>query len=593
MSPGGASVDAEVVASGTYSARLSRASADAAPAFVRQTLATVEPGRRYELSAATRCDSFGRELRIAIEWLKGDRLLATDEIRDQTFEAWQRKRVASTCPPEATRADVVLELVSAGTVWFDDVSLSALETVAEVTLDIRKPNPRGLIRQGVDAPSVTLRPKWAAAIPGARCALLISGPGEKREMPLAADAESMTVDMAGLPLGQYALRAEVRGPEGAVLASDDATVDIVPPDAHGVFFRDDHIAVVDGAPWFPIGLTSISPTDEEAAGLAQAGFNLLVTGTISQGTAEEMRAVLDRASVLGIRVIEWNNGWVYGGLTAEAREAAARKMAENAGDHPAFLGSACDEAIWNGIPLRDVESAYLLCRRLLPTRLFWQNQAPRNTIEDLARYCRAADVTGMDIYPVDMPDHSDMPNKTLSVVGDEVEKNIATVEGKKPVWAILQGFGWFVWSGDPATHKRAPNWAETRFMAYDAILRGAVGVIYWGASYEKRDAEIWTHLRRIAGELRDLTPALVARERLDVPVSAPDGGVTAIGRLVDGKAYIIAANESGAPRQATFTLPEGHGRFVRWGEEGPSPAIEGSALRDAFEAYGAHVYREE
>lgn len=593
VSPLGAALDLTMAASGQCAVRTTRESADSPPALVRQALNSVEPGRAYEFSAATRCDAFGREFRIAIEWWSGETLHSVAELRDQTFEAWQRKQVTSTCPPEATRAEVVLELASAGTVWFDDAALSPSEVLAEATLEPTIPNQRGLVRQGVDGDLAKLVYTWKSDVPGARCTLLTSGAAGDRETALEAQHAEVVLDLAGTPLGQTALRIEVRSPEDALLAAAEATVDLVAPDSHGVFFRDDHIAIVDGQPWFPIGVCSISPTDEGSDVLAEAGFNLLATGTISQGTPEEMRAVLDRASALGIRVIEWNNGWVHGGIPTEAREAALRKMADSAGDHPAFLGVMCDEAIWNGVPLRDVESGYRICRRLLPTRLFWQNQAPRNTIEDLARYCRAADVTGMDIYPVDMPDHSDLPNKTLSVVGDEVRKNIATVHDAKPVWAILQGFGWFAWSDDIATHKRAPDWAETRFMAYDAVLNGAVGIIYWGASYEKRDSEIWAHLRRIAGELRDLTPALVAEAKVTVPVGPEGTPVIAAGRLVDGKLFVLAVNESATEQTATLSLPEGHARLVRWHEDGAAPAIEGAALTDTFAGYGVHVYREE
>jgi hypothetical protein len=592
-SPAGATLDTGMAASGTCSIRTARESADSPPAFVRQAYNSVEPGRVYEFSAATRCDSFGREFRIAVEWWNGETLVSAAELRDQTFEAWQRKRVTATCPPEATRAEVVLELASTGTVWFDDVALSPSEVLAEASIEPTIPNPRGLVRKGVDGDLVKLVYTWTSAVPGATCTLITSGAAGDRVMPLEDRHGEAVVDLNGTPLGQTAVRIEVRTPEDALLAADEATVDLVAPDSHGVFFREDHIALVDGKPWFPIGVCTIQPTDEEAAGLAAVGFNMLATSTASQGTPEEMRALLDRAAQLGIYVLEWNNGWVHGGIASEAREAALRKMAENAGDHPAFLGLMCDEAIWNGVPLRDVMDGYRIMRRLMPTRLFWQNQAPRNTIEDLARYCRAADVTGMDIYPVDMPDHSDLPNKTLSVVGDEVRKNIATVYDAKPVWAILQGFGWFAWSEDAATHKRAPDWAETRFMAYDAILNGAVGIVYWGASYEKRDTEIWAHLRRIASELRDLTPALVAETKVAVPVVPEGTPVIAAGRVVDGKLFVLAVNESATERTATLTLPEGHTRLVRWHEDGPAPAIEGTTLTDTFAGYGVHVYCEE
>jgi hypothetical protein len=261
----------------------------------------------------------------------------------------------------------------------------------------------------------------------------------------------------------------------------------------------------------------------------------------------------------------------------------------------------CDEALWNGVSVSKVRNAYLAARAAMPTCAFWQNQAPRNHIADLARYVRWADVTGMDIYPVEGADHSDLPNKTLSVVGDEMDKQHrttlppepqadATVPGRKPVWAILQGFGWGVWEKDKAPPKRAPNWEETRFMAYDAILHGAVGIVYWGASYEAQDSAIWDALRRIARELADTTPALVSAERVAVTVEGAPG-VMAQGRRVDGKLWIIAVNEQAEAATARLRVAGPLGALTRFAESAELTVTAGG-LTDTFAPYGVHLYRE-
>ncbi|HOS92529.1 MAG TPA: hypothetical protein PLQ54_04400, partial [Armatimonadota bacterium] len=487
-------------------------------------------------------------------------------------------------------------LVSDGTVWFDDVCLSPRESVAEVTLDIERPNPRGLVRQGVDDAVVRAVCLAKTPIEGASASVTLSDRAgtvlERRGLAVQDEPSEVTFDMNQAAIGGYTVHAEITSADGQVLAAEAAHVDIVPADAPGVFLGAHGVAAANGTPWFPIGLTSISPLDDEAAGLAAAGFNLLVPGTFSQGTPEDAQRLLDRAEELGLYVMEWNNGWVYptGQVTAEAREQALGKLAENVGGHPAFLGLMCDEAIWNGVPLADVAHAYHTFRRLMPTKLFWQNQAPRNTIEDLARYCRFADVSGMDIYPVEGSSHSDLPNQTLSVVGDEVDKNRETVAGRKPIWAILQGFGWSVWEADPATHKRTPTWEETRFMAYDSVVHGAVGIIYWGASYEKRDSDIWTSLRRIAGELRDLAPALTATEWVDIAAASEDNAVRATGRRVGDRLFVIAVNESDTAVEARLSLPGGVTRLARVAEEGPALAARDATVTDAFEPWGVHVY---
>jgi hypothetical protein len=593
-SPDTATWDVHTAATGSHSATLTRQAGASQVAAWRQDGVPVEPGRRCELSAAVRCDVFGRDFGIAVEWMGRGEMIDTDKMTDQTTPNWQRKTLRAIVPPGADRANVVIELLSEGTLWIDDVALAREEMVAEVELSIHKPNARGLFRLGIDKPELQAVCRVETSLDDVSCRIILLDAAE-RELTTTEPEVDGTFDfsLGDLPLGSYTLRAEVSFGEEMV-ASDTAFLDIVPSDASGVFFRDDKIAVVHGVPWFPIGLTSISPLADEAEHLARDGFNLLVPNLNSTGNKQAVQASLDRAEELGLYIIEWNNAWVYqrGESASEDRERALRAMAENVGDHPAFLGLMCDEALWNGVPESDVMHAYATMRRLMPTHVFWQNQAPRNTIEDLARYCRAADVSGMDIYPVEGANHSDLPNKTLSVVGDEVEKNRQTVHDRKPIWAILQGFGWSVWEKDPSLHKRAPTWPETRFMAYHAILHGATGIIYWGANYEDRDSDIWDSLRRMASELEELTPVLVSSDVVDVNVESAEGAVIAMGRRLGGKLWVLAVNERDVQVEAKLKLPDAVQLLDRWREDGDRPQVQGSELIDSFGPFDVHVYRE-
>ena len=584
--------DRKVAQTGQYSAclRLPVAGGNARVSWVQREV-PVTPSMRCELSAAVNSDRFGREVRVAVEWTKNGKTFSTDELRDQTSGTWQRKTLRALVPPDADHANVMVELCGEGTVWFDDVTLTDEELVASLDLWLEKPNARGLIRDGIDERRLVTRCALRTKEPGvvARLRLRDTGGEVIAEKTIRA-AEMPAVwspDLAPLPRGGYFVVAEAVNADGRVLASELRPLDIVPPEAPGLFFRDDHVAMVEGKPWFPIGVCSMPVTDPVAERLVQSGFNLILTGEFTQEPTGKVQEVLNRARDLGLRVIEWNNGYVYGKISSDERRRLFETSAQHVMKHPSFLGWACDEALWNGVALSEVRDAYLAARFWEPTLVFWQNQAPRNAIEDLARYTRWCDVTGMDIYPVEGADHSDLPNKTLSVVGDEVEKQHQTVSGRKPVWAILQGFGWGAWENGEKLHKRAPSWEETRFMAYDAIVHGATGIIYWGASYEKQQAPIWDHLRRMARELADLTPVLVSPERVQVKAEAP---VTAIARRVQGKVWVIAVNESANPvKGAAPGLPDRTLRRV--GEEG-AVEVKAGRLEDDFAGYGVHVYRE-
>ena len=95
---------------------------------------------------------------------------------------------------------------------------------------------------------------------------------------------------------------------------------------------------------------------------------------------------------------------------------------------------------------------------------------------DLQRYAEAADIVGCDIYPVPVkhsPGHSDLANRQLSCVGDYTER-FRQAGGRRPVWMVLQGFGWRdiqqPAEDAPAEEGRRPTQSESRFMLYDAIV---------------------------------------------------------------------------------------------------------------------------
>lgn len=161
-------------------------------------------------------------------------------------------------------------------------------------------------------------------------------------------------------------------------------------------------------------------------------------------------------------------------------------------------------------------AGYHLLKELAPGRPVWMNHAPRNQLEQLAAFGKAADIVGCDIYPVPLHRrvaHSDLKNRALSSVGDYTQRMQASAPGK-PVWMVLQGFGW----GDIQPNQpeeirrelRRPTANETRFMAFNAIVHGARGILYWGTSAVEKDSEFWASLLDVFSELRDLREVLAA-----------------------------------------------------------------------------------
>jgi hypothetical protein len=189
--------------------------------------------------------------------------------------------------------------------------------------------------------------------------------------------------------------------------------------------------------------------------------------------------------------------------------------------------------------------------------VIWFNHAPRNTVSDLTRFGAVADVVGCDIYPVPFGPsvgHSDLAERNLASVGHYTRRMAQSASGK-PVWMVLQGFGWDdIGEGNTSSRRPRPTFEQTRFMAYDAIANGARGILYWGTFAIERDSPLWSDIKTVISELRDLQPFLSAvdathRVTLDAhPTSGSDEkGLILLAKERDGEWAFIVVNEADQP----------------------------------------------
>lgn len=189
-------------------------------------------------------------------------------------------------------------------------------------------------------------------------------------------------------------------------------------------------------------------------------------------------------------------------------------------------------------------------------RPVWMNYAPRNTTADLGRYAEAADIVGCDIYPVPVRDstgHSDLPNRQLSSVGDYTRR-FGRLDGNRPAWMVLQGFGWRDIHQQPrnapAAAGRRPTPRESRFMLYDAIVCGARGVLFWGVNYAQQPPAFWNELKKVVHEASTLGPVWAARDaKLQATIAfEPTMGSVArpprvLTKKLESQYYLLVVNE--------------------------------------------------
>jgi hypothetical protein len=180
---------------------------------------------------------------------------------------------------------------------------------------------------------------------------------------------------------------------------------------------------------------------------------------------------------------------------------------------------------------------------------------------------------------------------------------------------VLQGFGWRDLRPKANEQERAvgigrrPTWAESRFMAYDAILHGANAILYWGTADVKPVEDdgspasgrprLWHDLLRVARELRALEPALVAPPLRSPTVrhaetygSIDEGGILCTVRRVSDDFVLVVANETdNGLRFSLENLPaklNGRTLYRLYSEE--EHPVAGRRFTDGISSLNVHVY---
>jgi hypothetical protein len=257
-------------------------------------------------------------------------------------------------------------------------------------------------------------------------------------------------------------------------------------------------------------------------------------------------------------------------------------------------------------------SAHL--RSLDPAHFIWLNHAPRNTVRAMREHNRGVDMAGCDIYPVPgnlRNGHSDLPNTSLSSVGAYTDRMRDSAPGKACAM-VLQGFGWRDLQDKPGEAEtkvgigRRPTLNEQRFMAWDAIVRGANAILYWGTAYlkEPESAEarsFWADLLTVVREIHAVrrfvaAPSVVPEPRVRVQehYASNDGtGVRAMLKKVGSEYLLIVVNENAYGVEFTVAgLPGAlDGRGMEPVGGGEAPTVGGRAVTDGIEGFGVRLYK--
>lgn len=417
------------------------------------------------------------------------------------------------------------------------------------------------------AVTVNIAPDRVATVDGKRTFVLglYENPKDDAVLKQVADAGFTVVfvasEIAALDrLQQFGLHAWVNTGgnielgEGAASQEEGLRKMVATYASHPAFFTWE---VPDEALWNCWWLANGWRADEEPH--MQRGKIAALTDT---ALAEELRARRAEADRL------------YRRAEFQASEQIADDIWRKLGMESPRPGVNVSDAYERSVKLGDaMRRGYALLKELDPQHPVWMNHAPRNSLDDLKRFAAAADVVGCDIYPVPefQGGHSDLIDRSLASTGSYTRIMQDSAPGK-PVWMVLQGFSWADIEKNPTEESRKknrrPTFDESRFMAYDAIVNGARGILYWGTAYIEKDSTLWSDLLKVVRELADLQPILSAPDASTQPAIelAPSWGSGQYGLRVLAKqpenaqpCYLVV-NESQSPLAYTLsnvTAPNG------------------------------------
>jgi len=342
-----------------------------------------------------------------------------------------------------------------------------------------------------------------------------------------------------------------------------------------VSVRDDRVFLVDGKPFFPIGLYYVGDeiADESGKLLAELhgmGFNHIFY------YGEPKREELDRIAASGLGVFFRAPGGLYSAY--ENMETIVSEYRE----HPAVLfWEMIDEPVLNGVTVDKCTEGYNRLKKIDADHPVICNQWPTSgTDEQFKQFAAVCDIVCFDYYPIPARQLEGKPNEpekiTPAVMGTFTDKFRAFAPDK-PVWVVLQA-----WSWSPLEYgaEGFPTVAQGRFMAYQVIIHGATGVSYYGQVHVSKPSPgialpatidpdpakaetdfkkclemhnaFWASYAEVIRELSSLSPIFTSRNAA-VQATTSSPAVETLTKDAAGAPVVLVVNASDVPVEATIT----------------------------------------
>ncbi len=372
-----------------------------------------------------------------------------------------------------------------------------------------------------------------------------------------------------------------------------------------VTLREDGTTLIDGKPFFPVGIYGVMERefngfdiDEAFRGLKEAGFNF----AHSYAMPHEERFI-KAAEKYGFKL------WTVARIPDEKFLAERLSPAIIAW----YLG---DDTSYNTTP-EELDDYFFSVKAVDPTRITVQADpiASGNEVTNYRPYVAGTDAFLPEIYPVRKDGAEAGYSCVAETIRDITRSRSDAVEaqdGPKAIWAIIQYFQGWGW-------RRFPTYPELRAMSFGAVAAGANGITWYtyGGTVEPEkkkfnygvttSPERWRNISALATQINELSEVLLEPteaeaqptcEILSGPSENTLGGPTVV-RLLKrhaGKTLLVAVNAVPEEVSARFILPEGVDvpttlETLYDERETATPTTDGGAITERFEPFGVRIWR--
>ena len=367
----------------------------------------------------------------------------------------------------------------------------------------------------------------------------------------------------------------------------------------------DGMLVINGKRTFIIGSYHLPKSEKPFKVLSENGYNLVhVAPSKSQ---------LNNASKNNL----WT--WISTGVTNQNNTSKKiENIINNFKNHTSLLNwEIADEPAWTWnsdeprITPEKMKATYNLIKSIDPNHFVYTNHAPVNLISTLQKYNSSTDIVACDIYPV-IPHgikptyaifedgfQGDLLNTYISQVGEYVDKMKKVANYSKPVFIVLQGFAWEMLKPEnerDISKVLYPTYSESRFMAYNAIVHGANGILYWGTNHAPQPSKFIDDLNNVTKELNEFKNIIsstnyvmdIKKEYHELGHSI-DRGIEIISKKVNDHIYLITTNSDKNPVKISF-LGLGAYKNAKVLKENRIIKISENKMTDYYKPFDVHIY---